>query len=99
MRGTGFTARSAHGGHRPQLANRIFLNVLNKSFDRPVQVSFQVEGMRIAGGRACEVAPEDHRTSMGLDLQAVFTPIERTLGPSPWRFAPASVSALESEVK
>ncbi len=79
--------------------NRFFLHVLNKSFDRAVQATFQVEGMRVTGGRAHEIAPEDPRTAVGLDQPAVFTPVERAIGPSPWRFPPASVSALELEAQ
>ena len=82
--------------------NRVFLHVLNKNLRRPVGAVFAVEGMRAAGGRVFEIAPEDARTAVGLDQPAVFEPRERDLGAGPvisWRFPAGSVSAVELDVQ
>jgi alpha-L-arabinofuranosidase len=78
---------------------RVFLHVLNRSFSRPVEVTFQVEGRTVTGGRVFGIAPDDPRTAVGLDQPRVFTPRESTLtAPAGWRFPAASVSAVELDI-
>jgi hypothetical protein len=58
--------------------------------------------MTVAGGRVFEIAPEDPRTYVSQEQPAVFAPKEKALGTGPvfkWRFPPASVSAVELELK
>jgi len=81
--------------------NRVFLHVLNKSFNRSTEARFSVAGMTLTGGRVFEIAPEDPRTAVGLDQPTVFTPVEKPLpaGSSiSWRFPAASVSAVELDL-
>ncbi|MBI4876184.1 MAG: alpha-L-arabinofuranosidase [Acidobacteria bacterium] len=81
--------------------NRVFLHVLNKSYSRPVEAALAVQGMKIAGGRVFEIAPDDPRTAAGLDQPAVFAPLEKALTPGPvvsWRFPATSVSAVELDL-
>jgi hypothetical protein len=78
--------------------SRVFLHVLNKNYSRSAEAEFNVEGMRVLGGRVFEIAPDDPRTAVGLDQPKVFAPVEKPLAGSRWRFPPASVSAVDLEL-
>ncbi|MCC6860363.1 MAG: alpha-L-arabinofuranosidase [Bryobacterales bacterium] len=80
--------------------NRVFLHVANMSYSRSIRAAFSVEGRRIAGGRAFEIAPEDPREFVGPTQPEVFKPRERAVpaGTAEWSFPPASVSAVELDL-
>lgn len=80
----------------------VFLHVANLNFRKPVEVGFVVEGMSIAGGKVFQIAPESPREYVNEDRPDIFAPKEEVLTPEPaanWRFPPASVSAVELELK
>lgn len=78
--------------------DRIFLHVLNRNYSSSAEAEFQVAGRQIAGGRVFEIAPEDPRTAVGLDQPSIFTPVEKRLAGTRWRFPAASVSAVELDL-
>ena len=75
--------------------DRVFLHVLNKSFNRSVETGFDVAGKKVTEIRVFDIAPEDPRTAVGLDQPAVFSPKEHLVNAGSWRFPPTSVSAVE----
>jgi alpha-L-arabinofuranosidase len=80
----------------------VYLHVANLNHRRSVGVTFTVEGMSITGGKVFEIAPADLRESVSEDRPDVFEAKEKTLPAgfgATWRFPPASVSAVELEVK
>ena len=58
-------------------------------------------GMKIAGGRVYEIAPDDLRQYVNQDQPDVFQPREAALPTGPdgaWRFPAGSVSVVELDV-
>ena len=67
----------------------MYLHVANLEYKRSVEATFAIPGMRIAGGRVHEIAPEDLRQYVSQDQPDVFKPRESALPPGPdakWRF-------------
>ena len=75
--------------------DRVFLHVLNKSFNRSVETAFDVAGSSVSKIRVFEIAPEAPRMAVGLDQPSVFSPKEHSPAGRSWRFPPTSVSAVE----
>jgi alpha-L-arabinofuranosidase len=77
---------------------KIYLHVANTEYRRAVETNFAVDGMRITGGRAFEIAPENLRSYVNQDQREVFTPREASIAGS-WRFPAGSVTAVELDVE
>jgi alpha-L-arabinofuranosidase len=79
----------------------LYLHVANLEYSRPVEATFRVPGMRIAGGRVYEIAPPTPRVRVSEDQPDVFSPREAILpaeSESKWRFPAASVSVVELDI-
>lgn len=76
---------------------RIYLHVASLEYSRSTEVSFQVAGRRITGGRVWQIAPPDLRESVSAEQPTVFAPRELALAGTSWRFPPGSVSVVELE--
>lgn len=80
--------------------DRIFLHVLNIDCRKPVATTLTVDGAEIAGGRVFEIAPPSLRTAVSQDTPDVFRPVEKSMqNDGTWTFPPASVSAVELEMR
>ena len=80
--------------------NRIWLHVANLDYRNSVEAALAVDGLKIAGGRVFEIAPENPREHVSQDQPDMFRPRERALSGAPafrWRFPARSVSAVELE--
>ena len=74
---------------------RVWLHVVNTSFQRTVRARFEVGGRAIASGRIFEIAADPQFEEMGNEPD-VLAPKEKQLpGSGEWAFPPASVSAVE----
>jgi alpha-L-arabinofuranosidase len=80
---------------------RIYLHVLNRNYRNAVEVELVVGGKRIKGGRVFEIAPPTPRQHVNQDEPESFRPRERQLSelPARWRFAAASVTAIELDLE
>jgi hypothetical protein len=80
-------------------AAKVYLHVANLECRRSVEASFTIAGMKISGGRAYEIAPEDLRQYVNQDQPDVFQPREAALPSGPdrkWRFPAGAVSVLDA---
>ena len=97
----GVAVRSTPGGldiAASRTGDTVYLHVANLRYRAAVEAGFAVDGMRIAGGRVVEIAPENLRASVSQDEPETFRPREAALpgGPDPkWRFPAGSVSVVE----
>jgi alpha-L-arabinofuranosidase len=81
--------------------DRVYLHVANLNYSRPVEVTLEVEGRTIAGGRVLEIAPENPRAYVSESEPDIFAPRENPLtmiAHAAWRFPAASVSVVELEL-
>jgi alpha-N-arabinofuranosidase len=79
----------------------IYLHVANLEYNRSIEATLGVDGMRIIGVRTYEIAPQSPRTRVSEDQPEVFAPREAGLVVDTnirWRFPAASVSAVELDV-
>ena len=75
--------------------NHFFLHVINTNRDRPVDVRFQVEGLKAKGGKVFEIAA-DPSFEIRETSPDSFSPVEKVLPEDGrWRIPPAAVSAVE----
>jgi alpha-L-arabinofuranosidase len=82
-------------------AGRVYLHVANLEYRKAVEATFAVQGMRVTGGRAIQIAPDDLRQYVNQDQPDVFRPQESALaaGAEPkWRFPAGAVAAVELDV-
>jgi len=78
--------------------NKIFLHVINTSFDRAVKTSFDIRGMKIRSGNVFEIA-DDPMQEIDESQPNLFCPAEKSMPrDGKWTFPAASVSALELEI-
>jgi alpha-L-arabinofuranosidase len=81
---------------------KVYLHVLNLSYDAPVQATFAVEGMDVLGGRVIEIAPESPRSYVDRNNRDTFNPVEKKIpqgGEVEWGFPATSVSVVELDVQ
>ena len=79
--------------------NKVWLHVANLRYRGGVEATFAVDGMRVAGGRVFEIAPENLRTYANQDQPDAFQPREAPLpADGKWRFPAGSVSAVELDL-
>lgn len=81
--------------------NRVYLHVANVEYSKSVEAAFSVSGMKVAGGRVFEIAPDDPRAYVNQDQRDTFAPKEKPLPPGAsarWRFPARSVSVVELDV-
>ncbi len=79
--------------------NKIFLHVINTSFDRAVKTSVYIRGMKVRSGRVFEIAC-DPMCEIDESQPGLFSPVERSMsGDGTLSFPAASVSALELEIE
>jgi len=76
--------------------NRIYLHVVNTLMHRGVRVRLEVEGMKIKGGTAYEIAAEPEFEITELTPDA-FKPRKKDFEGDEWTFPRASVTAMELE--
>jgi alpha-L-arabinofuranosidase len=74
----------------------VYLHVVNTNRARAVRAAFQVEGRKIQGGRAFEIADDPMVEVSLLNSGEVMTVREKSIGDlANWEFPAASVSAVE----
>lgn len=71
-----------------------YLHVLNTSYDRAVEVGFEVGASRIEEGTVREIAPSDPRAYVDVNRPDTFVPETRRFEGS-WSFPARSVSVVE----
>ncbi len=78
---------------------RVWLHVVNTKRTAAVRASLQVDGMRVLSGKVFEIAvPAELEVWVGNAEE--FAPVEKALPTNGrWRFAPASVTAVELHVE
>lgn len=78
--------------------DRIFLHVANMDYNRPVETTFAVDGLAIAGAKVFEIAPEKPRQEISPRNPRVFESREKPVPAGDvfsWQFPARSVSAVE----
>jgi alpha-L-arabinofuranosidase len=81
---------------------KVFLHVASLDYTRSVEASFTIDGLKTAGGRVHEIAPEDPRQYVSQDQPDVFKPRQAAMPSGPdakWRFPARSVSVVELDVQ
>lgn len=80
--------------------SRVWLHVANLKYRGAVEASFAIDGMRVAGGRVYEIAPENLRAYVNQDQPDVFRPKETELPATlKWTFPPGSVTAVQLDLQ
>jgi len=101
----GVAVRSAPDGldiAASRTGNKVWLHVANLKYRGAVEAGFEVDGMRVAGGRVFEIAPENLRSYVNQDQPDVFRPREAPLATGAdgkWRFPAGSVTAVELDLQ
>jgi alpha-N-arabinofuranosidase len=94
----GVTVKSAPSGldiAASRADSKIYLHVANLQYRGAIETSFAVDRMKISGGKAWAIAPDDLRAYVNQDQPDVFKPVEAPVNGAHWRFPAGSVTAIE----
>ncbi|MBD3288993.1 alpha-L-arabinofuranosidase [candidate division KSB1 bacterium] len=75
--------------------NKMYLHVLNLNYRESVTSPFQINGMKVKGGKVYEIAPDEPRAYVDRNNCDTFVPKEKALNVNRWTFPPRSVSVVE----
>jgi len=78
--------------------DRLFLHVVNTNRTRPVTAELAVQGLRVASGKAFEIAADPMLETMRNNPEALAPVVKTVARGGRWTFPAASVSALELDV-